>query len=65
MVDNEKMVKRILDSKGKISLILVSGIPGSDKERLAETLSRLLVNEQVNAVPFIMENLKDQLSYQT
>jgi len=56
MADNQKMVKRILDNKGKISLILISGIPGSDKERLAETLSRLLVNEQVNAIPFIMEN---------
>lgn len=65
MADNEKMVKRILDNKGKISLVLVSGIPGSDKERLAETVSRLLVNEQVNALPFIMDNLKDQLTYST
>lgn len=65
MADNQKMVKRILDSKGKISLILVSGLPGSDKERLAETLSRLLVNEQVRTLPFQVSNIKDQINYST
>jgi len=46
------MVKRILDTKGKISLVLVSGLPGSNKERLAETVAKLLVNEHVRTLSF-------------
>ena len=44
---------------GKINVMIVSGIPGSGKGKLAEYLARQLGNENVNTVTFKMSSVQD------
>lgn len=48
-----------------ISLILVSGIPGSGKGRLASTLSKLLMNEKLTCQDFKMSSVQGSCRYNT
>ncbi len=52
-------------SHDKTNLIIISGIPGSGKHKLAEYLSRQLVNEQVNTKPFKMDKLENLTKFNT
>jgi len=51
--------------KGTISVILVSGIPGSGKGKLAQTLNGKLGNEYLESVSFKMQTVQSSIKYTT
>ena len=60
------MAAKLRRPKGApISLILVSGIPGSGKGRLANTLAKLLVPEQLKTAFFKMPTVQQSVRYST
>ena len=50
---------------GPISLILVSGIPGSGKGRLASNISKLLLADQLKTAFFKMPTVQESARYNT
>lgn len=62
----EQMCARLKRSQsGLISVILVSGIPGSGKGRFAASLARMLKQERVRAEPFKMPTVQGSVRYST
>ena len=49
---------------GLISVVLISGIPGSGKGRLAESLHKMLLNENLQSI-FYVPNVENSINYNT
>ena len=49
---------------GLISVVLISGIPGSGKGRLAESLHKMLLNENLKSI-FYVPNVENSINYNT
>jgi len=61
----EKLRRNTEDQSAPISIILISGIPGSGKGRLAHSLAKQLNNEQLKAFDFKMPTVQSSLKYET
>lgn len=60
------LCKKLLEGTDqKTSVIIISGIPGSGKGRVAEQLSRLLAQEDVPSVSFKMPTVQESIKYST
>jgi hypothetical protein len=53
------------DQSSLISIILISGIPGSGKGRFAHSLAKQLNNEQLKAFDFKMPTIQNSMKYET
>ena len=64
---NKDLVKKLLQgTESKASLIIVSGIPGSGKGRLANYMATQIASEKdIYAVSFKMPTVQESISYDT
>jgi nucleoside-triphosphatase THEP1 len=49
----------------KVSLIIVSGIPGSGKSKLGDFLTKQLLNEQLSVKLFKFQDIRDNTKFST